>query len=172
MVFMDFFNVIIVVVIGIGIILFYIYYKKSINYNSNTTTNKDTIKDPNKNLNIQSIYDFKVSNEFKKMFTNPSIDLGFQEYDKNIVHPPQSNPTPVPNLTDSITINPQITSTVPLSTLKIDKIDTLDKIDKIDKIDILDNIDKIDKIDKIDILDNIYDYNIIDNIFKKMFTFI
>lgn len=40
-------------------------------------TNSDT-------YNLQQVFDYKVSKDYESMFLNPSIDLGYQEFDNDL----------------------------------------------------------------------------------------
>ena len=99
-IFIDFFKIIIIIIIIIGIILFIIYFKKIyISYPNFNYQRDDKINE----LPSESIYDYKVSKEYEKMFLQPSIDLGYQEYDKDVVHIPSK-------YQDLEKVNPSISS--------------------------------------------------------------
>jgi hypothetical protein len=70
------------VILVIGIILMTVYITKATN-NGYLTYHKQIL---NKRAKIigkphQSIYDYKVNKEYQKMFSQPSIWMGYQDFD-------------------------------------------------------------------------------------------
>lgn len=69
-------------ILVVGIILMTVYITKASN-NGFQTSDKQIL---NKRLKLtdkpyQSIYDYKVNKEYQKMFSQPSIWMGYQDYD-------------------------------------------------------------------------------------------
>jgi hypothetical protein len=69
-------------ILVVGIILITVYITKASN-NGFQTLDKQIL---NKRLKLtdkpyQSIYDYKVNKEYQKMFSQPSIWMGYQDYD-------------------------------------------------------------------------------------------
>ena len=152
-IFIDFFKIIIIIIIIIGIILFIIYLKKIYIGYPNINYQKDDKKNV---LPSESIYDYKVSKEYEKMFLQPSIDIGFQEYDKGIVDIPpmyQESQKIIDNKIANININPKVTPQVTPQVTQI-----------------LPTITSVPSIELIDTYDNLYNSSIINNLFKRLFS--
>jgi len=70
------------IILFIGIIMMTVYITKASNFNYMTNKQKLLIR---QNLRrkepVQNIYDYRVSKEYEKMFTQPSIWLGYQDFD-------------------------------------------------------------------------------------------
>ena len=64
------------IILFAGIIMMTIYITKA--YGFNYMTNKQNLrrKEP-----VQNIYDYRVSKAYEKMFSQPSIWLGYQDFD-------------------------------------------------------------------------------------------
>jgi len=64
-----------------GIIMMTVYITKA--SGNNYMTNKQLLMKSNliKNNHIENIYDYRVSQVYKKMFSEPSIWLGYQDFD-------------------------------------------------------------------------------------------
>jgi len=70
------------VILVIGIILMTVYITKASN-NNYLTYHKQLLNNrgKTKNKQYQSIYDYKVNKEYQKMFSQPSIWMGYQDFD-------------------------------------------------------------------------------------------
>jgi hypothetical protein len=72
------------IILGFGLILLVVYITKA---SSNGFQTTDVINMQNNNLRQRpsgdTIYDYKVSKEYKKMFVEPSIWQGYQTFDPN-----------------------------------------------------------------------------------------
>jgi hypothetical protein len=66
------------VILVVGIILMTVYITKASN-NSYLTSNKQEIL--NQVKPYDTIYDYKVKKEYQKMFSQPSIWMGYQDFD-------------------------------------------------------------------------------------------
>jgi len=70
------------IILVIGIILMTVYITKASN-NGYLTYHKQLLNNRGKTINkqYQSIYDYKVNKEYQKMFSQPSIWMGYQDFD-------------------------------------------------------------------------------------------
>ena len=63
-----------------GIILMTVYFTKASN-NGFETTEKKNLQNVRRRETYQSIYDYRVTDDYEKMFIQPSMWLGYQDYD-------------------------------------------------------------------------------------------
>lgn len=70
------------IILFVGIIMMTVYITKASSFNYMTS---DKVKLMRDNLRrrepVQEIYDYRVSKEYEKMFSQPSIWLGYQDFD-------------------------------------------------------------------------------------------
>jgi capsular polysaccharide biosynthesis protein len=78
-----------IIILGIGIILMTVYITRTTT--SNYQTREQIMNQQNEGLRkrqpIQNIYDYRVSKEYEKMFSQPSIWQGYQDFDANDTPP-------------------------------------------------------------------------------------
>lgn len=70
------------IILFAGIIMMTVYITKASSFNYMTNEQKLLmIQNLRRKKPVQNIYDYRVSQEYKKMFTQPSIWLGYQYFD-------------------------------------------------------------------------------------------
>ncbi len=70
------------IILFAGIIMMTVYITKASGLNYMTNEQKLLMKQNlNKNEQVKNIYDYRVSKDYEKMFSQPSIWLGYQDFD-------------------------------------------------------------------------------------------
>jgi len=70
------------IILFVGIIMMTIYITKISSHNYMTTDNKLQMSQPlRRRQPVREIYDYKISKEYEKMFLQPSIWFGYQDFD-------------------------------------------------------------------------------------------
>jgi hypothetical protein len=72
-----------VIILTAGIIMMIVYITKASSNNFLTTEQMIMSKDRTPNNIEESIYDYRVSKEYKKMFIEPSVLFGYASFDEN-----------------------------------------------------------------------------------------
>jgi len=74
-----------VIILSVGIVMMIVYITKA-SSNNFLTTEQILMLQKKEPENIEeSIYDYRVSKEYKKMFSEPSVLFGYQTLDENAV---------------------------------------------------------------------------------------
>jgi hypothetical protein len=70
------------IILFVGIIMMTIYITKATSYNYMTFERKQQMTEQlRRKQPVREIYDYKISKEYEKMFSQPSIWFGYQDFD-------------------------------------------------------------------------------------------